>query len=187
MILIQVKKKSLYKPGQIVRIPGGWVSQISRQSAREWGKVCQPYAPAVFNSRKYSLPISVTGWVDPSFIVWPINTSWAMVIGRQQDHRLTVHHADELYAGNFTCSILIKARKHRAPTSYKETLIAVWYTHFWKCSVQLDLWAYAVTFVSVWVVYLSTYCTQLYIATASVWSISFDYDAFCRRNNCRFN
>jgi len=54
MILTQVKKKSLYKRGQILRIPGGWGSQISRQSPRECGEVCQPYAPAAFNPWKYS-------------------------------------------------------------------------------------------------------------------------------------
>jgi len=28
---------------------------------------------------------------------------------------------------------------------------------------------------------------HLYNATALTWSISSDYAAFCRRNNCRFN
>jgi hypothetical protein len=34
--------------------PGGSGSQISRQSAREFGKVCQPYTPANFTHRRYS-------------------------------------------------------------------------------------------------------------------------------------
>jgi hypothetical protein len=64
--------QSLCRPGQAHRIPGGWGSQVSWQSAYEGGKVVSPtHRPPLPPQELFLVLISVSGWVNPRATVRP--------------------------------------------------------------------------------------------------------------------
>jgi hypothetical protein len=87
-------KQSHYRPGQALRFRGGWGSQISRQSAREGGKVVSP------THRKCTwYSFLLRGWVDPRAIVrpkglcqWKIPMTPSGIEPATRPHKWTVFH-----------------------------------------------------------------------------------------------
>jgi hypothetical protein len=65
-------KQSHYRPWQALRVPGGWDSQISRQSAHEGNKVVtSKHRPRLPPQKINLVLISVRDRVDPTTIVRP--------------------------------------------------------------------------------------------------------------------
>ena len=63
---VKVKvKQSHYRPGQTPRVPGGWDSQISRQSAHEGGKVVSPIHRPSLLPRAIAWQEGLCQWKSP--------------------------------------------------------------------------------------------------------------------------
>ena len=64
-------KQTQYRPGEAMRVPKRWGSQISRLSVHEVGKVVSLTHWAPLRQEIFLVLISVGGWVDPRTIVRP--------------------------------------------------------------------------------------------------------------------
>jgi len=57
-----IDSKTPYRPGQVLRVPGGWVSQFPRQSAHEGGKVVSPTRRPPLPQKIFLVLSSVVHW-----------------------------------------------------------------------------------------------------------------------------
>ena len=71
LVVVNIKQ-SHYKPGQALRVPGGWGSLLSRQSANDGGKVASLiHCPPLPLKEIFLVLISLRGWVKARVVVQP--------------------------------------------------------------------------------------------------------------------
>jgi hypothetical protein len=123
-------QQSHYRRGQVLRVQGGWVSQISRQSEHECGKVVSPkQRPPLPPQEIFLVIISLRGWVNPRAIVRPEELyQWnipmapsgiepekfrlaAQCLTNSATAWLYIHHASNLNSPRYL--------RHKLPKSFK--------------------------------------------------------------------
>ena len=113
-------KQSNYRPGQSLSVPGGWGSQISRQSAHEGGKVVSP------THRPPLPPGNIPGTHFCSRLSRPEGHSAAGRILSMKKNPVTPSGIEP--ATFWAVAQCLNQLRHRVPTimCHLETLIVVW-------------------------------------------------------------
>ena len=112
--MVKVKiKQSPYRPEQALRVKVGWVSQISRQSAHEGGKVVNPtHRPPLLPKEIFLVLISVRDWVNPRVIVRPARfCKWKILMTPSGIERATLR---------FVAQCLKQLRHRVTPNEYMD-------------------------------------------------------------------
>ena len=114
-------KQSHYRPGQALRVPGGWGSQISRQSALESGKVVSPTHRPSLPPRKHSWysflleailrPEGLCQWKNPVTPLGIETATFRFVVQCLNQLRYRVAPTKLSMNGKYTCRTAIRECK----------------------------------------------------------------------------